>query len=705
MQQKRKANRLINEKSPYLLQHAYNPVNWYPWGNEAFERAKEDGKPIFLSVGYSTCHWCHVMEKESFENASIAAAMNEHFVSIKVDREERPDVDKVYMTALQAMGQGGGWPMSMFLTPELKPFYGGTYFPPESREGRAGFFDILKRIDEVWKTERPKVDEAADRLTGFLHDVAGQRPVGSRPDAGIFEMCFDHLSRTYDTINGGFGGSPKFPRPVVFNFLLRYYLRSANPSALKMTEQTLRAMASGGIFDHLGGGFHRYAVDAEWRVPHFEKMLYDQALLVCTYTDAYQLTRDDFFATVTGDVLEYVMRDLSSPGGGFYSAEDADSPVPEKPEEMGEGAFYLWRKKDVVDLLGKEGSEIFSYAYGMEEAGNAPFDPQHEFTGKNILYRSHDVAHTAKRFEKPEPEIVTLLKEGREKLFAARLTRPRPHLDDKVITSWNGLMISAFARAFQAFGNPKYIKAAEKSARFVLTRLYDPGIQSLRRRFRDGEARFEGALDDYAFLAQGLIDLYESNFEVSYLERAVELMRSTIRLFWDEEQGSFFDTPPTDGSILVRLKEQYDGAEPTGNSIAAMNLLRLSHMTDNPEWRSMADRVFSFFSPIMRKQPVVMPQMIAALDFALDKPKEVIVAGRTDEPASALLIREVRRRYLPNKVVLLAEPGEPQQRLAKLLPFVRSLTMVDGKATAYICQDFACNLPTSDAKIVTQLLE
>ena len=704
MQPHRKPNHLINEKSPYLQQHAHNPVDWHPWGEEAFARARKEGKPIFLSVGYSTCHWCHVMEKESFENDSIAALMNEHFICVKVDREERPDVDKVYMTSLQAMGQSGGWPMSMFLTPDLKPFYGGTYFPPDSRYGKAGFPDVLRRIHVIWETERPKVDEAALGITGFLHEVAGPRGAGPVPGPDVLERCYDQFARTFDSTNGGFGGAPKFPRPAVFSFLLRYFARSGNPNALKMAEETLRAMASGGIYDHIGGGFHRYAVDGGWRVPHFEKMLYDQAQLVSAFSDIYQISKDEFFASVIEHVLEYVLRDMTAPGGGFYSAVDADSPKPETPGVQGEGALYLFSKKEVLDILGNELGEIFSYAYGIEQPGNVPIDPQREFTGKNILYRAHNVEQTARRFNSSEEVIIAQLTDGREKLYGARLSRPQPYLDDKVLTSWNGLMCSACARAFQVMGNPRHLKAGERSARFILAHLFDPATQRLRRRYRDGEAKFDGNLDDYAFFTQALIDLYESNFEVSWLERAVELMRSCIQLFWDDANGGFFESTGKDESILVRLKEQYDGAEPTGNSVAAMNLLRLSEMTGNTEWRSRAEQIFSLVSPMMEKQPVVMPQMIAALDFSLGRTKQVIIVSRRDDPASALLVQEVRRKFIPNKILLLVEPGEGQTRLSTLLPFVASLTMVDGKATAYVCQNYACHLPTSDPKAEAEML-
>ncbi|MEK9136554.1 MAG: thioredoxin domain-containing protein, partial [Bacteroidota bacterium] len=590
MEQGKKPNRLISEKSPYLLQHAFNPVDWYPWGDEAFAKARGEQMPIFLSVGYSTCHWCHVMERESFENDSIAQIMNKYFVCIKVDREERPDVDKVYMTALQGMGQNGGWPMSMFLTPDLKPFYGGTYFPPQSMHGRMGFPDLLTRIHEVWETQREKILQSADGITEAMRDIPTSLPGSGVLDSSLLDTCYNQFVHVYDHQFGGFGNGPKFPRPAVYNFLLRYYVRSGNARALEMVGQTLRKMSMGGVYDHIGGGFHRYSVDGEWRVPHFEKMLYDQAQIVSSYIDLFQITKDPLFASVAREVLEYVMRDMTHPQGGFYSAEDADSPKPEAPEEEGEGAFFLWTRKEVISVLGQEDAEVLCFYYGVEEAGNAPSDPQHEFTRKNILYIARSLEQTARSFNRPEKEIAEVLSRSKQRLFAARSNRPRPHLDDKILTSWNGLMISAFSRAHQVLGDPNYLEAAERAAGFILANMHDGRNNQLIRRYRDGEARHEAHLDDYAFIVQGLLDLYEASFDVKWLTHALEITRTQIALFWDSQGGGFFDTAGKDPSVLVRMKEQYDGAEPTGNAIAVVNLVRLSQITNSHELREKANQ-------------------------------------------------------------------------------------------------------------------
>ncbi len=704
MEKGKKPNKLINEKSPYLLQHAFNPVEWYPWGEEAFEKARREQKPIFLSVGYSTCHWCHVMERESFEVDSIASIMNEFFVCIKVDREERPDVDKVYMTALQAMGQNGGWPMSMFLTPDLKPFYGGTYFPPENRYGRIGFPEVLRRLHEVWEKERDKVVESADSLTKHLSDGFSTVAKGTVPDKNSMDTCFAQFVRNYDPRFGGFGDGPKFPRPAVFNFLLRYYHRTTDAKALEMVQQSLRKMSVGGVYDHVGGGFHRYSVDGEWRVPHFEKMLYDQAQLVNSYVDLYLITKDSYYAATIRDVLSYVLRDMTDPAGGFYSAEDADSPKPEQTEEEGEGAFYIWSKKEVVEIIGTDVGELFCHYYGIEDAGNALVDPQHEFTGKNILYVAHSLTETAKKFGRTEPEAAQALNIARKTLFQARTKRPRPHLDDKILTSWNGLMISAFAHAYQALRVPEYLNTAERSATFILSKLYDTKTRTLTRRYRDGEARYEAHLDDYAFLTQGLLDLYEASLDIRWLQSAIEITGKQIELFWDQKDGGFFDTSGKDSSILVRMKEQYDGAEPTGNSIAVMNLLRLSQITDNQDWSKKAREALALFSPLLDKQPSTMPQMVATLDFSLSKPKQIVIAGRKDDPETQAILNDVFDRYLPNKIILFADGGEQQKVLSTYLPFVATMSMVRGKATAYICEDYVCQLPTSDRGKIAQLL-
>jgi uncharacterized protein YyaL (SSP411 family) len=703
LQQGKKANRLINEKSPYLLQHAFNPVDWYAWGDEAFEKARAEDKPIFLSVGYSTCHWCHVMEHESFEDSAIAALMNEYFVCIKVDREERPDVDKVYMAAVQAMTGSGGWPMSVWLTPDLKPFFGGTYFPPAARYGRAGFPDVLKRIHELWVDERVKLMESAQQMSAMLQSYASVGAPDSALDDSLLGHGYQAFRASYDPQFGGFGGAPKFPRPSVFNFLLRYHRRSGAKEALEMSLHTLRQMARGGMYDQIGGGFHRYSVDEQWRVPHFEKMLYDQAQLVCSYIDAYQITGDEYFSKITRDVLNYVQRDMTDANGGFFSAEDADSaPDSTAPDHKVEGAFYLWRLPEVEALLGKEAATIFSAYYDIREGGNALADPQGEFGDGCILYVANDAAEMAKKSGKRVDEIEQVLREGRQKLFAAREKRLRPHLDDKILTSWNGLMISAFARAAQALDEPRYLSAAQNAARFILEKLYDPHSQNLLRRFRDGEAKFPAHLDDYAFFAQGLIDLYETDFDFSWLAHAKGLTEAQVRLFWDEQDGGFFDNAGNDKSILLRAKEDYDGAEPSGNAVAAMNLLRLSQFLNRDEWREMAEKTLNLFSGRVAQIPTARPQMLAAVDLALAKPRQIIIAGDRHSPDTQALLHEVRRRYLPNNILLIVDGH--QTVLAEYVPVVKSMTQLDGRATAYVCEDFACELPTNDPEKLAQLL-
>lgn len=697
-------NRLIHEKSPYLLQHAYNPVDWYPWGEEAFARARAQDKPIFLSVGYSTCHWCHVMERESFESDSIAEIMNEYFVCIKVDREERPDVDKVYMTSLQSMGIGGGWPMSMFLTPELKPFYGGTYFPPQTQHGRIGFGELLRRIHHIWTNERTKVLESADGLTKFLTETSSQAPSGELPAASLLDTCFDHFAKTFDSAFGGFGGAPKFPRPSVFNFLMKYHARTGNTQALEMTLHTLRRMASGGVYDHLGGGFHRYSVDGEWRVPHFEKMLYDQAQLVVAYVDAYLLTHDPFFEEVARGTMEYVLRDLTGAQGGFLSAEDADSQRSAEEHEKSEGAFYVWTKKEILDVLGKREAEVFVFHYGVEEDGNALVDPQNEFTGRNILYVAHSLDETARRFGMSVEQVSEMLQKSRALLFDFREKRPRPHRDDKVITAWNGLMMSACARAYQAFDDPRYLAAAQRAAEFVRSKLVDGKSGKVYRRYRDGEVKFEGQLDDYAFLVQGLLDLYESSFETVWLQTAVDLTTAQVSRFYDEKSGLFFDTPGGDPSILVRMKEMYDGAEPTGNAIAVMNLLRLSEIAEKQEWRGVAEKALGSANTILARQPSAMPQMFCALDFVLSTPLQIVLAGSRDAAPTRTLLKEIRLRYIPHRVVLLIDPDE-RGALRTLAPFASTLTPVGNSPAVYVCENYACKLPTGDPAQLAGILD
>ena len=695
-------NRLIHEKSPYLLQHAHNPVQWFAWGEEAFARAREEDRPIFLSIGYSTCHWCHVMERESFEDEAIAALLNTHFVPIKVDREERPDVDRIYMTAVQAMGFGGGWPLSIFLTPELFPFYGGTYFPPISRYGRTGFPDVLRKLHELWVSERGKINESAEQITAFLRETPGSASQAKLPGPEVMDRCVELFRSTYDPAFGGFGGGPKFPRPAVLQFLLRHSWRKAEPSP--MVETTLTRMASGGMYDHLGGGFHRYSVDGEWRVPHFEKMLYDQGQLAVVFLEAFQYTRNPAFASVARDVLAYVLRDMTSPLGGFYSAEDADSPLPDAPGESGEGAFYVWSRKEIFEALGTEAGELLCFTYGVTEEGNALSDPQQEFVGKNILYLPHNDYAICEQFGLPQDRLDSMLGSARKRLLERRSKRPRPIRDDKIITAWNGLMISAFALAARVFGEQAYEDAARRAVRCVEQYLVDPASGRLLRRYRDGEARFEGQLDDYTFFVQSLIDLYETTGEAGYLRSAVRLTEMQIDLFEDREGGGFFDTAGEE-SLLVRMKEHYDGAEPAANSVAARNLLRLARLLDRGEWSSIAERTIASGGKLLVSQPVALPLMVSVLDFALGAPQQIFIVGAASDPHTRALRQQVRTRFLPHAVIHLVEPGRAQEDLSRLIPFAETLSMRDGTPTAYVCRNLACTLPTTDPAVLASQLE
>ncbi len=639
-------NRLIHEKSPYLLQHAHNPVNWYPWGNEAFEKARQEHKPIFLSIGYSTCHWCHVMERESFENEDVAKVMNKNFVCIKVDREERPDLDKIYMAATQATTGSGGWPMSVWLTGDLKPFYCGTYFPARN------FVTLLNRIHEVWEANHAGILDQANRLTDALAQYTAVTGGGGKLDDTPMKLCLEQLRGSYDAEHGGFGGAPKFPRPVALNFLFR-------AGGNEMTLHTLRKMGEGGLFDHLGGGFHRYSVDERWLVSHFEKMLYDQAQLISSYIEAYQITRDPFFADIARRTGDYVLRDMTSPDGGFYSAEDADS-------EGVEGRFYVWTRAEIEKILGDR-AEAFCRAYDVDSAGNW----EH---GNNILHGTGNFAAE------------------RAKLFAVRSKRIRPHRDEKIITAWNGLMISALAKAAQALDEPRYVSAAQKAARYV---------------YRDGKLTRSGkvpaVVDDYAFFANGLVDLYEADFDPQWLMKAVELTDAMLKRFYDATNGGFYMTGGDDPSVIIRAKEEYDGAEPSGNSIATLLLLRLAQFTDRQDYRQAAEKTLSLFGSRMRSAPHIMPQMLCALDFYLAKPKQIIIAdaprSERGKPADAML-RAVREKFLPNKIIALTD-----NRLVKLMPYTKEMKSLDGKATAYVCVNYACKLPTTDVAQLRKSLE
>jgi len=685
-------NRLAREKSPYLLQHAHNPVNWYPWGPEAFETARREDKPIFLSVGYSTCHWCHVMERESFENEAIAGYLNRHFVSVKVDREERPDVDRIYMTFVQAATGSGGWPMSVFLTPGLEPFFGGTYFPPDNRYGRAGFATLLERITEAWNTQREELVRSAGNVLAELraHLESGDSHAGL--DAALVDSCFYTLRRTFDTACGGFGGAPKFPRPAALHFLLRYWAGAGNAEALDMAVKTLKAMAAGGMHDHLGGGFHRYSVDERWFVPHFEKMLYDQAQLAISYLEAYQITGDPALAAVARGIFEYVLRDLRSPEGGFYSAEDADSIAdPAQPAIKGEGAFYLWTKAEIEHVLGAEDARSFAEWYGVEEDGNVHDDPHGEFRGRNILYQAAPPGEAAGGM--------------RRKLLQARSARPRPHLDDKILTAWNGLMISALAKGAAILDDTSYLDAARGAARLVLNRLYDPRTGVLLRRYREGEAAIEGFLDDYAFFAQALLDLYEADFDLSHIETALSLTDKALNLFEDRAAGAFFSAPPDAADLVLRVKDEYDGAEPSGNSVMVLNLLRLAEITGQARLRSAAGRAFAALGPRVAEAPVAAPQLLAAFQFAESPRRQIILVGAKGAPETRALLRAVRARFLPHSVLLLVDSPATRQTLGAWQPAVHDMPALDGRCAAYVCENYACRLPVSTPAQLGELLK
>jgi uncharacterized protein YyaL (SSP411 family) len=697
-------NALARERSPYLLQHAHNPVNWFAWGEEAFARARAENKPIFLSVGYSTCHWCHVMEHESFEDEAVAAVLNEHFVSVKVDREERPDVDRVYMTFVQRTTGAGGWPMSVWLTPELKPFYGGTYFPPDSKWGRPGFVDILKEIARVWAADRAKVVQSADAVTEQLRIADHTPPASSLPGAGALSNIVYQFTASFDRSHGGFGDAPKFPRPSELLFLLREHARTGDPSARDMVLRTLQEMALGGVRDHIGGGFHRYSVDAAWRVPHFEKMLYDQAQLTLAFLEAAQVSADPFFLDVAEDTLRYVMREMTGGEGGFYSAEDADSVPPDDPQgRKSEGAFYLWTAAELDALLGAD-APIVKKRFGVEPGGNAPFDPQGEFTGKNLLYVAKSLDEVASESGRLTSDIAEVLSTARLRMFGARLQRPRPHLDDKVLTAWNGLMIAAFARAARQLhatsggagqAGDVYLQAARRAAGFIRARMWNAASRTLLRRFRDGHAEIEGYAEDYAFLIFGLLELFQADPDPQWIEWAIALQNRQDELFWDAADGGWFSTTGVDPSVLLRVKEEYDGAEPSASSISVMNLLTLAHLAESSDWSAKIEQTLKLFGVRLEQLGRAVPMMGAALSTYWAAPTQVVVAG--DRSAGALLA-VLGARYLPFAFVVRVSE-EQQAALAGVLPLVAAMKPIDGSAAAYICRNFSCRAPviTPDA--------
>ena len=677
-------NRLANETSPYLLQHANNPVDWYPWGDDALAKALAEDKPILLSVGYSACHWCHVMERESFENPTIAAQMNAEFVSVKVDREERPDIDSIYMTAVQAMTGHGGWPMTVFLMPDGKPFYGGTYFPPEERGGMPSFPRVLEAISDAYRNNRSDIMQNTEHLLERMRQMAAVGQQGFEPLTDeVMRLAMRKAASDFDDRHGGFGLQPKFPQPMTYEFLLRHYLRTEDADALHMVELTLQRMAMAGIYDQIGGGFHRYSTDNFWLVPHFEKMLYDNALLVRLYLHAYQITGNPLYRRIVEETLEYIRREMTSPEGGFYSAQDADS-------EGVEGKFFIWLPQEIEDALGEEDGDIICRYYGVTPHGN--------FEGRNILRVAMDAANLARDEGLSASEFGELLTQSRDKLLEVRNRRIAQGLDDKILTSWNGLTLAAFAEAAAALGRDDYADIAERSSEFLLTNLLHNG--RLLRTYKDGTAKLNGYLEDYAFLIDGLLALHEVNFSREILDAAITLGNDMIELFWDTASGQFFDTGHDHEQLVVRPKDLTDNAIPCGSSMAVSVLLRLAVITGDGDMERRASEALRSVRQLMMTFPTAAGTWLGALDFYLSRPKEVAIIGDRDDAATGSLLAEVYRHYVPNRVLLCASEGDDGAGL----PLLAERRKIDGKATAYVCENYVCQLPVNDPQAFARLL-
>jgi len=689
-------NSLINESSPYLRQHSHNPVDWYAWGPEAFERAQRENKPIFLSIGYSTCHWCHVMAHESFEHPEVARLMNEVFISIKVDREERPDIDNVYMSACQVMTGSGGWPLSIIMTPDKKPFFAATYIPRESRFGVTGMMELIPHIRELWATRRGEALNLSDEMATVLQRTS-QDTHGDKLDEATLDLTYGQLAKRFDGQHAGFGSAPKFPTPHNLLFLLRYWKRTDNRGALDMVEKTLQAMQHGGIYDHIGFGFHRYSTDPQWLVPHFEKMLYDQAMLAIAYTEAYQATGKEDYGKTAREILTYVLRDMTSPEGGFCSAEDADS-------EGEEGKYYLWTQEEVREAVGNnEEADFIAKVFNIEKDGNFTEQATGRRSGVNILHLKKTLGELASDLNLSEQDLQRHLEDIRQKLFAYREKRVHPMKDDKILTDWNGLMIAALAKGAQAFDEPEYAEAACRAADFILENMRKTDGR-LWHRYRDGQAGVQTNLEDYAFLVWGLIELYEAIFDTRHLEVALELTNDMLRHFWDEDGGGLYLTPDDGESLLVRKKEIYDGAIPSGNSVAMLNLLRLGRITATSDLEDKAARIGSAFSGSVKQLPSAHTQLMVALEFGIGPSYEVVIAGKLQAEDTKAMVRALRAHFLPNKVVLL-NPGERESsEIAKLAEFTKNQSSIGGRPTAYVCMNHNCKLPTTDINKMLELL-
>ena len=685
-QEKQYVNRLAKESSPYLLQHKNNPVDWYPWGDEAFQKALELNRPIFLSIGYSTCHWCHVMEEESFEDEQVAQLLNDNFISIKVDREERPEIDHLYMTVCQVMTGKGGWPLTIIMTPDKYPFFAGTYFPKKGRMGRPGMIELLPAISDAWVNKKDELIQSANQIKKYLID-SNNKELGDQLNQTILTTTNSQFINRYDKTHGGFGTKPKFPSPHNLIYLLRYHNMSGDKTSLLMVEKTLQEMRLGGIFDHVGFGFHRYSTDTEWILPHFEKMLYDQAMLTLAYTEAYQITNNQLYKDTAEEILYYVQRNMTDKRGGFYSAEDADS-------EGEEGLFYLWTIDEIKNILSNVESELLINTYGLNKEGNYDDEATGNRTEKNILYLKEPINNI---------ELKNRLNQIIKKLYQAREKRIHPLKDDKILTDWNGLMIAAYAKAGDVFNSDDYIQQAEKSAQFILKNLTDNNGRLLKR-YRNGNAGVDAHLDDYAFFIWGLLELYEATFNVTYLTEAIQLSNIMVDEFWDVTNGGFFLGSESSEKLIVRAKTGYDGAMPSGNSVAAMNCSKLNRITGETKWAEISDKIFITFSNEIQKTPSGYASMVNAFLFNTDNPKEIVIVGSGKDSDTISAIEKIKSEYVPNKVIIFKDTDDELNKLSPLAKWTVTQETIDEKTTYYICQDFACKIPTTDLDLALKFI-
>jgi len=668
-------NHLANEQSPYLLQHADNPVDWYPWGKEAFKKARELDRPIFLSIGYSTCHWCHVMEHESFEDDSVAKLLNDSFISIKVDREELPEIDHVYMSVCQAMTGGGGWPLTIVMTPAKEPFFAGTYFPKDKRGGRSGLFQILPMIADAWNSKRQDIMTSVGQVKNYL-DQLNSKPAGNNFSTELINRAYDQFRNGFDEEYGGFFRAPKFPSPHNLIFLMRYHHSFDNKIALDMATKTLKQMRLGGIYDHIGFGFHRYSTDRHWLVPHFEKMLYDQAMIAMAYTEAYHITGEDIFAQTAREIFTYVLRDMTASEGGFFSAEDADS-------EGEEGKFYIWTEQEIKEVLGEDYGKEFNDIFSITTPGNYRDESSGKETRLNIPHLKNYNTNGSNEFES-----------AREKLFNIREKRIHPLKDDKILTDWNGLMIAALAKAAIVLDEPVYLDAAEKAAEFVLHSISKG--ERLLKRYRNGVAALDAHLDDYAFMAWGLLELYEATFATKYLSQALDLMNIMVEDFWDDKNGGFFLGSDQSEKLIVRSKTAYDGAIPSGNSVAVMNMVKLTRITGNTNWAELAEKTIRAFSEDVNRAPTGYTLMLTGFMFDTQNSKEIVIVGDSRNRNTTKFLHTIRASYAPHKVLLFKDTSVSDNRLEQLANWTSTQNSINGKPTAYVCKNFACNQPTSD---------